>query len=180
MNFGLTSLAAPQAASSSVSRYSLTERRVAAVDFFRPFRGTLLVRVRPDQAGIGREALATDKPFSHAAPYCRLEQLAQEITIAEAAMSVLRESRVIRHIALETESAEPPIDQVQMRFLAEAALRANTEAVAHEQHPDHQLRVDRGPPDLTVKGPQVSAHARQVHEPINRAQQVIDWNMPFE
>src|SRR5437764_6282751 len=31
MNFGLTSLAAPQAASSSVSRYSLTERRVAAI-----------------------------------------------------------------------------------------------------------------------------------------------------
>src|SRR5580704_5018751 len=31
MNFGLTSLAAPQAASSNVSRYSLTERRVAAI-----------------------------------------------------------------------------------------------------------------------------------------------------
>src|SRR5438045_7615861 len=136
MNFGLASLAAPQSASSSVSRYSLTERRVAAIasqsTSSDPSAERCLFDVRPDQAGIGREALATDKPFSHAAPYCRLEQLAQEITIAEAAMSVLRESRVIRHIALEAESAEPPIGQVQMHFLAEPALRANTEAVAHE------------------------------------------------
>jgi hypothetical protein len=45
-------------------------------------------------------------PFSHAAPYCCLEQLAQEITIAEAAMTVLREGRMIRHLALQTEPAE--------------------------------------------------------------------------
>ena len=156
MNFGLTSLAAPQAASSSVSRYSLTERRVRRhclpVDLFRSFHGTLLVRVRLDQAGVSREAVATDKPFSHAAPHCRLEQLAQEITIAEAAMTVLREGRVIRHVALQTEPAEPPIGQVQMHFLAEPALRANAAAIADEQHPDHQFQVDRGPPDLAVEG----------------------------
>ena len=66
-NFGLTSLAAPQAASSSVSRYSLTERRVAAIasqsTSSDAFRGALLVRVRLDQAGVGREALAADQPW---------------------------------------------------------------------------------------------------------------------
>jgi hypothetical protein len=66
----------------------------------------LLVRVRLDQAGVGGEALATDKPFSHAAPHCRLEQFAQQITIAEAAVTVLREGRVIRHLALQAKSAE--------------------------------------------------------------------------
>src|SRR5215212_2155633 len=56
--------------------------------------------------------------------------------------------------------------QVPMHFLAEPALRANAEAIADEQHPDHQLRVDRRTPDLAVEGPQVSAHAGQVDEPI--------------
>ena len=98
----------------------------------------------------------------------------------EAAMTVLRKGRVIRHAALQTEPTEPTIGKVQMHFLAQPALRANPEAVAHEQHPDHQFRVNRGPPDLAIEGPQVSAHAREVHEPINRAQQMIDWNMPFE
>src|SRR5271154_5242693 len=121
MNFGLTSLAAPQASASSVSRYSLTERRVAAiapVDLFRGFCGALLVRVRLDQAGVGGEAVAADKPFSNAAPHCRLEQFAQEIAIAEAAMTVLREGRVIRHVAFQTEPAEPPIGEVQMDLVA--------------------------------------------------------------
>src|SRR5205085_9472640 len=85
--------------------------------------------------------------------------LAQEITIAEAAMTVLREGRVIRHLALQAQAAEPAIGQVQMHFLAEPALRANAEAIADEQHPDHQLRVDRRTSDLAVEGPQVSAHA---------------------
>jgi hypothetical protein len=60
----------------------------------------LLVRVRLDQAGVGREALTTDKPFGHTPPHCRLKQLAQEIAVAEAPMTVLREGRVIRHLAL--------------------------------------------------------------------------------
>src|SRR5947209_13791475 len=96
----------------------------------------------------------------NAALHCCLEQLAQEITITEAAMTVLRKGRVIRHAALQTEPTEPTIGKVQMHFLAQPALRANPEAVAHEQHPDHQFRVNRGPPDLAVEGPQVSAHAR--------------------
>ena len=48
------------------------------------------------------------------------------------------------------------------------------------QHPDHQLRVDRRTPDLAIEGPQVSAHAGQVNEPIDRTQQVIGRNVPFE
>jgi hypothetical protein len=95
-------------------------------------------------------------------------------------MTVLREGRVIRHLALQAQAAEPAIGQVQMHFLAEPALRANAEAIADEQHPDHQLRVDRRTSDLAVEGPQVSAHAGQVDEPIDRTQQVIGRNVPFE
>ena len=61
-NFGLTSLAAPPG--SLVKRVEILPDRAAGrrhrlpVDRFRPFRRTLLVRVRLDQAGIGREAFA--------------------------------------------------------------------------------------------------------------------------
>ena len=44
-----------------------------------------------DDAGVDREGLAAHDPFLHAAPHHRLEQLAQEIALAEAAVSVLGE-----------------------------------------------------------------------------------------
>ena len=76
------------------------------VDRFRPFRRALLVGVGPDQAGVDREAFAADQPFLDAAPHRRLEQLAQQIAVAEAAMPVLGEGRVVRNIALQAEPAE--------------------------------------------------------------------------
>ena len=167
-----------------MSRYSRTDRRVGRdrvpVDLLRPFRRALPVGVGPDQAGIDREALAADQPFLDAAPDRRLEQLAQEIAVAEAAVPVLREGRVVRHVALQAEPAEPAIGEVEMHLLAEPPLRADAEAVADDQHPDHQLRVDRGPPDLAVEGPQMRADARQVDEAVDRAKQVVGRDVPLQ
>jgi hypothetical protein len=50
-------------------------------------------------------------------------------------------------------------------FVAEPALGADPEAVADDQHPDHELGIDRGPADLTVEGPQMRSQPRQVHGP---------------
>lgn len=91
MNFGLPSLAEPQAAASSVARYSQTDRRVAAIaaqsTSSDPCRGTLLVRAGFDQAGIGSEAVATDKSFSDAAaPHTRLKCLARQIALTKTAI----------------------------------------------------------------------------------------------
>ncbi len=73
----MTSLAPPQAALSSVSRYSRTDPagpgEIVPVDRFRSVRGALLVGVGPDQARVDREALATNQPFVDAAPDGRLE-----------------------------------------------------------------------------------------------------------
>ena len=59
VNFGTVSLAAPQAASSRVSRYSRTDRRVLAmaspVNVIRPGRRALLVGIGSNQAGIDRK-----------------------------------------------------------------------------------------------------------------------------
>ena len=74
-------------------------------------------------------------------------------------MPVLGEGRVIRHIGLEAEPAEPPVGQVEMNLLAQSTLGADAVAVAHQQHPDHQLRVDRGAADVAVIRRQVSPYA---------------------
>ena len=44
---------------------------------------------------------------------------------------------------LEAEPAEPAIGQVQVDLLAQPSLGADAEAVADDQHADHQLRIDR-------------------------------------
>ena len=67
-----------------------------------------------------------------------------------------------------------------MDLLAQPALGADAERVADDQHADHQLGVDRRPPRLAVKGTQMLANARQVDEPVDRAQQVIRRDMILE
>jgi len=80
---------------------------------------------------------------------------------------------VIRHIGLEAEPAEPPVGQVEMNLLAQSTLGADAVAVAHQQHPDHQLRVDRGAADVAVIRSQVTPHSRQINEAVDLPQQVI-------
>ena len=67
---------------------------------------------------------------------------------------------MVGHVAIEAEPAEPAIGQVQMNLLAQPPLGADAEAVADDQHPDHQLGINRGPADLAVEGAQVLADAR--------------------
>ncbi len=58
---------------------------------------------------------------------------------------------MVGHIAIEPKPAKPPISQIEVDFLAQAPLGANAEAVADDEHPDHQLRIDRWPPKRAVK-----------------------------
>ena len=60
-----------------------------------------------------------------------------------------------------------------MHLVAETPLRPNGEAVANDQHPDHQLRVDRGPPRRAVVRRQQAPDARQIDEAIDPPQQMI-------
>ena len=60
-----------------------------------------------------RKGLAADQTFPDTALQHRLEDAPQEIALAEAAMPVLGEGRVIRHLANEPEPepAEPAVSQ---------------------------------------------------------------------
>ena len=87
---------------------------------------------------------------------------------------------MVRHRAVKPEPAKPPVSQVQMNLLAQPALRANAEAVADHQHPDHQLRINRRPAHLAVKRRQLAPHPVEVDKPVDRSQQMIRWHMAFE
>lgn len=54
-----------------------------------------------------------------------------------------------------------------MDFVAESTLGADAEALAEEQHPDHELRIDRGPAHLAVEWAQMRADFGEIEEPID-------------
>lgn len=94
------------------------------------------MRVRHDYTGVDRKGLASHDPFLQAAPHHGLEQLAQEIALAEAAVSVLGERGMIGDVAVKPQPTEPAIGQIKMDLLAQPSLRANAEAVADDEHSD--------------------------------------------
>ena len=80
------------------------------------------MRIGNNHAGVDCKGLASHDPFLHAARHHRLEQLAQEIAFAEAAVAVLGESRMIGDVAVESQSTEPPGSQIEMDPLAQPTL----------------------------------------------------------
>lgn len=103
---------------------------------------------------------------------------------AGVAAPVLRHSRSLRavvgHVTVEPKPAEPALCQVEVNLLAQAPLRANAEAVTDQQHPDHQLGGDRGMSDRAVEDRQFSPQPIEVHEPVDRSQQMIGRNVPLK
>jgi hypothetical protein len=49
---------------------------------------------------------------------------------------------MIGHLAVEAQTAKPAVRQVQVDFFAKPSFRADAEAIADDQHPDQQLRID--------------------------------------
>ena len=88
-------------------------------------------------------------------------------------MAVLREGRVIGHRAIQIEPTEPTIGEVEMHLFAQPPFRADAHAIADDQHPDHQLGIDRWPTHRAVERLQVLADDGEIDKPVDRAQQVI-------
>ena len=68
---------------------------------------------------------------------------------------------MVRDLVIQIELAKPAVGQVQLYFLTQLAFRADAIAVAHDEHPDHELRIDRGPPDVAVERRQLLAKIDQ-------------------
>jgi hypothetical protein len=86
------------------------------------------------------------------------------------------------NVAVEPQSTEPAVRQIEVDFLAQPTLRTNAVAVAvaDNQHAHHQLGINRGPPDVAIVGPQVRPNLGQVDEPVDLSQQMIIGNAPLE
>ena len=67
--------------------------------------------------------------------YHRLEHMAQDVAVTEAAMPIDRKRRMVRNLVIKVETAEPPIGEVQLDLLAQPPFEADAIAVPHEQHP---------------------------------------------
>ena len=89
---------------------------------------------------------------------------------------------MIGNAAVEIEPAKPPKSQMQFDFLAQSPLKADAIAVAHDQHPDHKLWINRRPANLAVEGCQLLTKSSQQprHHRIDPAQQMTSRNALFE
>ena len=89
---------------------------------------------------------------------------------------------MIGDITVEPEPAEPPVRQIEVDLFAETPLGADTEAVPDDEHPDHQLGINRWPADLTVEWCQLLTKFTQYprHHRIDPAQQMAHRNAPLE
>lgn len=84
---------------------------------------------------------------------------------------------MVRHWFVQPKAAEPAIRQVQVHLLAKAALRANAERIANDQHPDHQHWINGRPACVAVEGCELTAQLAQVQEAINPPQQMVLGNV---
>ena len=121
--------------------------------------------------------MPTDEAFLNATRDGRLEQVPQKFTVAEAPVPVLRERGMVRVTVTQIEAAKPPISQAQMNLLAQPPLRPDTEAIAQQQHPDEEIGIDGRPPGMAVEMGEAAPDTRQIHEPVDGAQQVVLWDM---
>jgi hypothetical protein len=128
----------------------------------------LPVSVRPDQTGIDSKGFPADQTFSDAALQYSLEDAAQQIALAEPTMPILRKRGMIGYVAIKPEPTEPPVSQVEVHFFAQASLRTDAEAVADNQHSDHQLGIDRGPAYTAVERRQLLSQITKLYKSIDR------------
>ena len=66
-----------------------------------------------------------------------------------------------------------------MGFFAQPPLGANTVAIAHDQHANHQFRINRRTPNRAVRIGEVMAQVAQINTRINATQQVIGGDVIF-
>jgi hypothetical protein len=88
-------------------------------------------------------------------------------------MADARECRVIRNFVLNREPAKPAIGKVHLHLATQSSLRADRKRVADDEHPDHQRRINRRPPNLRVEGRQLCMYPRKVENGSNRSNRMI-------
>src|SRR6201985_1442560 len=72
-----------------------------------------------------------------------LEHAAKNLSLTEALIAGTRKHRMIGDSVLDTEPAEPAVGKIHLHFTTEQPFRTDRKNIPHDQHPDHQFRIDR-------------------------------------
>src|SRR5579859_2431857 len=117
--------------------------------------------VRLYHARIHSESFALHQTPRHAGGNHALENMTQDLALTKAAKPIHRKGRMVWHLVVKVELAEPTVSQMQRHFLAQPALMTDAVTVADQKHPNHQLWIDRGAANFAVKRPQLLMQIRQ-------------------
>src|SRR5438045_4232129 len=74
---------------------------------------------------------------------------------------------------LNAELAEPAIREVHLNFATDQSFRADRKDISHDQHPDHQFRIDRRPTHGRIMRGKFAAKPGQIESSIDLPHQVI-------
>src|SRR3954468_17983651 len=152
MNFGTVSLAAPQAASSRVSRYSRTDRRVLAMASQSTSSDPAAERCLLASAAIRPASTAKAAPSTNPSAMQRRTTVSNSFrSRSQSRKRPYLERRVVRHLAVEPEPTAPALGEVQVNLLAQPPFGTNAVAVANQQHTNQQFRINRRPASRAVK-----------------------------
>ena len=81
---------------------------------------------------------------------------------------------MIGDFAVQSESAEPAIGEIEVNLVAKATLGPDAHAVADDRHADHQLWIDRRSAHLTIKRLQRLAEVIEGEMSVSAPEHVID------
>ena len=102
----------------------------------------LPTRIRGNEGSVDRRVLRADQPGRSAAPNGVLEQEPEHPGLAETAVPVLAERRVMRNRRPGRETTEPAIGKVVAHFLAQAALGRDGIGATDQGHPDQEFGIN--------------------------------------
>ncbi|MEA2919218.1 MAG: hypothetical protein QOJ15_11299 [Bradyrhizobium sp.] len=128
-----------------------------------------LVHIRLDQARIDRKRFAADQPRRDTRHHHALKYPPQGITLTKALMPCAAEHRMIGNPVLDVELAKPPVRKIDLHLGANLPLRSDRKYVTHEQHPDHQHRIDRRSTGMRVVRRKLLVHPTQIENGVDLA-----------
>ena len=99
--------------------------------------------------------------------------MTEQVAVAQPFVTGTAERRMIRDLVLDAQAAEPAIGQVDLDLPTQRALRADRKQLADQQHPQHQHRIDRGPPKPGIMRRQLRIDPLQIEHRRDLADRVI-------
>src|SRR5262245_17897909 len=87
---------------------------------------------------------------------------------------------MVRDLILDAQVAKPAVGEVHLDLATQRPLRADRKHVPDNEHPDHQLRIERGPADRGIVRRKLGVHPRQIQNRIDPANQMIGRNHVIE